>query len=382
MRKRILITSMNVGSGHRMPALAVEEALHELFPRGVQTRVVDFARDADARWTDYILKKSWYFMLAHPGFTNAMYDSFLEGHVTVSTHLPLVLMRDFFSRAPRFIHEYQPDIVFSTYFFATYAAVLARRRGLYDGKVLQMVVDPFTAHPWWAMNRLCEEHYVASERSRAKLVGLGVPVERVRMVSFPLRSEFRRELSQSRQDVVAQLGLEPQWRTVLVSPGGEGITNIPRFVKEICRHGMRFNIIYVCGRSTEAKRDMESFLAERRPVTRVVPLGYVDTMPELLAAADFAIAKPGASTTMETLAMEKPVIFTQYCGYQEKSNVEYVVRNRLGWHVKSLSELLLLLRTINESNLLDVYQQRLARAGLHSGSREIAGLIGQHLNLC
>jgi processive 1,2-diacylglycerol beta-glucosyltransferase len=382
MAKRILITSMNVGSGHRMPALAVEEALHERYGDLVTTRVVDFAHDVDAGWTDFMLKKSWNFMLGHPGFTNAMYDSVLEGHVTVSTKLPTIAMYDFFTRAPRFIARYRPDIIFSTYFFSTYAALLARRKGLYSGKVVQMVVDPFTAHPWWAMNRLCDEHYVASTQARRKLISLGVDPARVTRVAFPLRSAFEQENLPPRGRVLADLGLSPDLQTMLVSPGGEGITNIPQYIKQVCKHNLRFNIIYVCGRNEEAKADMEAFLAANPSAARVALLGYVDNIPELLNAADFAVAKPGASTTMETLLMRKPVIFTQYCGYQEKSNVEHVVNNHLGWHAKSLSVFLFLLRTINESNLLDVYRQRLVDLDLHSGSGEVARNVGRHLGLC
>lgn len=379
--KRVLFTSMNVGGGHRMPALAIEEALHQSWPGKVETAVVDLAHDAGALWTDAILKKSWDFMLAHPGFTNAMYDRFLNGSPTVSTRLPHLLMRDFLRRAPRFIGHFQPDLVVSTYFFCTLAALRARRRELYSGPIVQVIVDPFTAHPWWAMNVASDEHIVASRKAFDELVHLGVPAQRIVQTSFPLRGAFER-VEADPPALRRRLGLIEGRKTILISPGGEGITNIPEFVKSICRHNVEYNVVYVCGRSTSVRHDMERFLAARPTATRVAVLGYVDNMHELIQIADLAIAKPGASTTMEMLAMRTPVIFTQYCGYQEESNVEYVVNNRLGWYTRSVSELLMLLRLINESNLIDVYRARHEALGTRSGSLEIAGRLGARLGLC
>jgi hypothetical protein len=30
--------------------------------------------------------------------------------------------------------------------------------------------------------------------------------------------------------------------------------------------------------------------------------------------------------------MNKPVIFTQWIGYQEKPNLDFIVQNKLGWY--------------------------------------------------
>lgn len=61
-----------------MPALAIKEAIEELYPDQFQVDVIDFARECGANWDDKIIKGIWDFALARPDFTtsaNRLIDS-------------------------------------------------------------------------------------------------------------------------------------------------------------------------------------------------------------------------------------------------------------------------------------------------------------------
>jgi processive 1,2-diacylglycerol beta-glucosyltransferase/1,2-diacylglycerol 3-beta-galactosyltransferase len=62
--------------------------------------------------------------------------------------------------------------------------------------------------------------------------------------------------------------------------------------------------------------------------------GYARNMPQLIKASDCVVTKAGASLTMETLALHKPLIISTYIHGQELGNVRYVTRNGAGWFIQ------------------------------------------------
>jgi len=127
--KKILIPMIEVGGGHRMIALAVKEAIDQLFTGQYQVDVIDFAKEAGAIRDDKAMKEAWDFALAHPKLTtniNLLIDRFK--YLTRSNVVTRVLFHNFIRKGARYILEYKPDIVFSTHFFCTSVALFARDR--------------------------------------------------------------------------------------------------------------------------------------------------------------------------------------------------------------------------------------------------------------
>jgi len=67
--------------------------------------------------------------------------------------------------------------------------------------------------------------------------------------------------------------------------------------------------------------------------------GFVDKMPELMHAADIIVTKAGPGTIVEALNSNLPIIITNALPGQEEGNVDYVVRNQVGWMVKRPKDL-------------------------------------------
>jgi UDP-N-acetylglucosamine:LPS N-acetylglucosamine transferase len=78
-------------------------------------------------------------------------------------------------------------------------------------------------------------------------------------------------------------------------------------------------------------------------------------MHELLEASDLAIAKGGASTTLEVLVKRVPTIFTHCAALHEKGNIDFCVDNKMGWYAKNSDEFDAIIREILHTNVLDRY---------------------------
>jgi len=64
--KKILMTMIEVGFGHKAPALAVKDAIGAMVGDDVEVDVVDFAKECGALRDDHALKESWDLALAFP----------------------------------------------------------------------------------------------------------------------------------------------------------------------------------------------------------------------------------------------------------------------------------------------------------------------------
>ncbi|KAF0151014.1 MAG: glycosyl transferase family protein [Ignavibacteria bacterium] len=94
--------------------------------------------------------------------------------------------------------------------------------------------------------------------------------------------------------------------------------------------------------------------------------------------ADLVITKCGASTLMEILLLKKIPLINSYLWEQEKGNLDYVVKNKLGFYIKNSS-----LVAENISNLiadakitLDLESNVISK-GLRNGLEDVAAFIHQ-----
>lgn len=357
--KKILMPMIEVGGGHRVTALAVRDAIEELYPGQYQVDVIDFAREAGAIREDNAMKNIWDFALAHPKLTtnvNHLIDTFK--HLTRSNLVTKVLFHNFIRKGTRYILEYRPDIVFSTHFFCTSVALFAREKYHFRYKVISYMADPITGHNMW-VNPDADVIVTATEEAKQYLISRGQPEHKVKVMSFPLNPKFFVPVDRTREEILRELGLDPSKKTVLISAGGQGIGETGKYVKFIREKGYPLNIIAVCAKNEALYRELKS-MAESGHVSNIAVLGFVNNMHELLEASDLAITKPGPSTVFEHLVKGVPPILTHMAGLQEKGNVEFCLKNKVGWYVTDEREMEDLLDKILNTGILDEYKANIA----------------------
>ncbi len=367
---------MEAGAGHKMPALAVKESIESLFPGKYQVDVIDFAKECGASHSDQGLKKTWDFALAHPFWAKAGYLAAEIIYPLSKLYLPLT-QREWIVKGREYIRQYQPDIVFSTHFFSISVAARARNSLKMPFKVLGFVTDPFDGYGFWCENR-ADVLIGASETARLRLRRHGVPAEKIKVFPFPIKDKFF-EISRDTDAIRKEYGLDPQLPTILTTAGGQGISKIGAYVMEMYRRGMRFNILSVCGKNEELKTQLEELKKNVSSDTVLVPLGFVSNMNELLSVSDVCIAKAGASTTFEALLLNTPIIFTDWATYSEKPNVDYTVKNKVGWWAGNDKAFYKVLDEIQNTDILKKYQENLKNLELHTGADDLARFVVDQL---
>ncbi|NLX64915.1 MAG: hypothetical protein GX022_09125 [Clostridiaceae bacterium] len=382
--KKILIPMVEAGGGHKMPALAIKDAIEELYPGRYQIDVIDFAREAGATWDDKIIKGFWDWALARPEITtnlNILLDSF--NHLTRSNTVMRLFFQQFVHKGIKYILNYRPDIVFSTHFFCSTVALFARDRYNLPYKVFSYMTDPVRGHNLWVNPRI-EAVIVSTEEAKEYLIKQGEPRDKVIVLPFPLNKKFFLKITRTREEILGELDLDPSRKTLLATSGGQGIGDTSEYVKELYNSNFPFNIIAVCGKNEDLFNELNNLKSSVDSDTPLAVLGFVDNMHELLEVSDLAIAKGGASTTFEVLVKKVPTIFTHCAALHEKGNIDFCVNNKMGWYAKNKIEFDAIIREILNTNILERYRENIDRneyvKTLPDAAPKIARFIVKELN--
>ena len=370
-RRKILMTMIEVGFGHKAPALAVRDAIEAGLGNSVQVDVVDFARECGALREDRALKDTWDLGLAFPLSARIGY-LLIELYGKGAEYIDLLFM-DFVRKGIDYIDRYEPDLVFATHPLALYVAVKAKEALKRPFKVAAYVVDPFDGYAWWA-NEGADALLVASEHSKARLLRHGVRPDLIHILGFPINNNFFDIRTLSPQ-IHRDLDLNPEWPTFLVTAGGRGIGKVYSFARALYLLQAPVNLIVVAGRNKTALKRLEALKARIISRTRLAALGYVSNMNELMAASDAVVGKAGASTAMEAIFMGKPFIFTEWATYNDRFIINFALNYHIGWYCPSAYAFSRIVRKISETNLLAEYKRSLAGLALEPGTDDVADFI-------
>ena len=199
----------------------------------------------------------------------------------------------------RVLAQSNPDVVVSTYPFASLVLGQMRRTGNLQVPVATYLTD-FAVHPLW-VHAGVDLHLAVSEDSaraaerRGALTAVG---------TGPLVGEHFRGPQRSRTETRHSLGIAEEDRVALVVAGSLGFGAVQTMVRGITDCG-DYHVIAVCG--TNAK--LETTLLQGGRCGTIV--GWTDEMPDLMGASDVLVENAGGLTAMEAFAAGLPVVTYQ-----------------------------------------------------------------------
>jgi processive 1,2-diacylglycerol beta-glucosyltransferase len=316
----VLVLSASAGAGHVRAAEALQRAL-------AASGAVREVRHVDVlQHTTKLFRRVYrqvYLDLVNraPEVLGWLYD-YLD---TPWKHARLRLAFDKLSARPfvKLLEAARPQWILSTHFLpAEIIAWLRDRERLVTRQAL--VVTDFDLHAMWLVRHV-ERYFVALDETRAHLVCLGVPAERISVTGIPIDPVFAE--SKDARAMRAKHGLDPERTTILVAAGGFGVGPVEHLVRALLDLRHRAQAVVICGRSAELRARLDELAAgvpgDARVTVKIV--GYTTEMDEYMAAADLLVGKPGGLTMSEALAKGLvPVIVNPIPG-QEERNADHLL---------------------------------------------------------
>lgn len=333
-KKKVLILMSDTGGGHRASAIALDQALEELFPGEFEVEVVDI-------WTNH---GSWPFNRFVPSYRFLAKKPFLWRLSYAYARFPPTriateILSGFtcYQSFRRLIESSNPDMVVSVHPLCQHLPVpiVKRLNSRRDSSKLPIsfitiVTDLGGAHETW-FHRGVDKTFVPSSAVEKIAKKQGIKPENIIKHGLPIRPPFWKEGTSKRQTRKA-LGIEENSETVLLMGGGDGVGGLNAIAGAISDKLRQINratqIIVVCGNNEAAQRSLKN--TKWPSNVNVVVKGFCDNVDELMAASDCLVTKAGPGTIAEGMSRGLPIVLSSFLPGQEEGNVPYVTEKGIG----------------------------------------------------
>jgi len=319
---KLLILMSDTGGGHRSAAEAIAEATANLYGAAWQMQIADVlvqhtpfpwnragrlyapAVSGSARawrllWrlTDSPRRTRWLFTALYPWLAPGLRRLFLAA---------------------------QPDAVISVHPAFNHLGVWTLRRMSQRTPFITVVTDLVRVHPLWLCPQvnLC---LTATEQARQDALRAGLPAHKTRVVGLPVSARFHQTLP-SKPQARASLGLHPDRPLILLMGGGEGVGRLYQIAAAIAEARPAAQMAAIAGRNEKLRCQLAA--ADWSVPTHVA--GFVNNVPQWMAAADILVSKAGPGVLSEAFIMGLPLVLYGAIPGQEAPNVDYVVTHGAG----------------------------------------------------
>jgi UDP-N-acetylglucosamine:LPS N-acetylglucosamine transferase len=277
-RRGALLLSGSLGMGHDVMSEACAASLER---RGFSTRTADSLRMMGGR-AGSAGENVFRAMVALPWLYDAVHFSQMRtggllsrAIETASNRVLVPKLREEISRAPT-------DLVISV--FATAAAATGRVKSEFPGLVTAVFSTDACVHRLWVHEST--DIYLVTSQTAARYVRRFHQKARIAVVPTPVRAQFYDPPTQEQARIA--LGIPADARCVLLMSGSWGLGPLAEGAEALAAAGVW--VFAVAGRNERLARRLHALAARQR---RVVPFGFTDRIPELMAASDLVVTSSG-----------------------------------------------------------------------------------------
>jgi processive 1,2-diacylglycerol beta-glucosyltransferase len=328
--KRIFILTLSVGTGHVRAAEVLQRALYDCIDP-VEVRLLDALKVARSWFLTLYVRPYWWLLRRAPGLWRWLFER-RQKKLHRGT-APRWVFRRGCKEVLEQLKAYAPHLVIANEIGALEIAALGKREGWFHAPILAVHTDFQTEPPW--VQAEVDVYCVGSDEARSQLVSWGTSPNRILVCGIPVDPVFAIPFDKS--ELRRALGLDGQRPVVLVMGGGMGPAPLDAIVGslELCRFPLQ--VLVVAGHDRAVRQALEHL---RRKVTLDLHIfGWTDTIPELMAAADLLITKPGGLTTAEALSAGLPMIVTHPIPGPEERHVRYLTQQGVAAEARTLGEI-------------------------------------------
>ncbi|MBK8046415.1 MAG: hypothetical protein IPK16_04345 [Anaerolineales bacterium] len=333
---RILCLMSDTGGGHRASAQALKAGFAELYGDRFQVDIIDLITDY-LPWPLNQIPKMYPFLSNDvPWMYSALYSSQSSG--SWGNWLAINGSRMAKNSVRKAFLQHQPDLIISVHPLLQLVSMWVMDEMPHRIPFVTVVTDLTTAHPLW-FNPGVDACYVASEEAYRFALSRGLRKDQLHLFGLPIRPAFARP-ALSKVELRAKLKMDPALPAVLLIGGGEGIGPVEEIAAQITQQlsasgKATGQLVVVAGRN---KTMQERLAARAWPIPALIN-GFVDNMPDWMAACDCIVTKAGPGTMAEALISGLPIILSGFIPGQEEGNVPYVINNDVGEYSEDPAEI-------------------------------------------
>jgi len=313
--KRIALMYISEVSGHHSATVAIENAIKTLQPDAEILNINAFNYTNPV--SEKIVNRIYMGIIKRtPRIWDYLYDN-----PSVVKKIEKIKERIHRFNSPKFkrlFDQFQPDVVACTQAFP--CGMVAGYKKNYNAEIpLVAVLTDYVPHSYWIYDEI-NYYIVPSDEVALRLYKKGIPLSKIKTLGIPFDLKFTKDIS--RDEMINNLGLNPDIPTILIMGGGQGLGPIKTIVRVINKIKLEFQQIIVCGMNKKLYRALKKRGEKYRK--KILLFGYTNNIDALMSVADLIITKPGGITTAEALSKKLPMIIVKPIPGQETNNTAYL----------------------------------------------------------
>lgn len=314
--KRIILMYISEVSGHHSATLAVENAIKIL---SANTQVLNInAFNYTNPISEKIVNRLYMGMIKKtPRIWDYLYDN--PGVLKKIEKIRETIHRYNSPKLKILFDEFKPSVVACSQAFP--CGMVADYKKIYNSSLpLVAVLTDYIPHSYWIYDSI--DYYVTpSNEVMQRLIEKGVLSKYIKPLGIPLDPKFNQPVD--KYQILKKYKLDPELPTILIMGGGQGIGPIKSVVATLDKSKINFQEIVIAGVNKKLHRQLKEKIKHSKK--KILLLGYVDNINELMSISNIIITKPGGITTAEALTKAIPMIIIKPLPGQEESNTAYLI---------------------------------------------------------
>lgn len=319
-KTRVLLTYIESGMGHIMSMSAIAEGLKEKYGDNldlIESYIME-GNETAAKFEKFLMNCTKE-TNKNKAFGMGVF-AFLE--IAGKQHFMRFIHRTLFRNATTAtmdeMRKYNPDVIISTHYFITFAAIELKKKYMPNLTVITYNPDN-NVHVWWD-NR--SDLFINNN--------LAACDEAIKRRNFEY-SKIRRVFFTAREEVAKAEGTKEYYRkkynlpdqfTVMIADGAYASAKSKKVCNELLKLDFPVTVLMLAGKN---KKVYDYFLKKKdkiKPNVNLIPLEFTPLAYEYYGASDVFITKAGPNATLDSLFMGTPVIFDYYAHPIEKATAK------------------------------------------------------------
>jgi len=148
-------------------------------------------------------------------------------------------------------------------------------------------------------------------------------------------------------------------------------------IDELDKQKLNVQLIVIAGRNKALEQKLKRDKSKYNMPMKV--FGFTDKVHELMAESDMIVTKAGPGTIAEALAMDLPIVITDWLPGQEEGNVEFVVKEDIGRVSKDPAKIVEIIKEMKDTDTFEEIKKNIKRVSKPHAAVEIAHEIFSHL---
>lgn len=319
-KKRILILMSKTGNGHLSVAETLKEHIENIDSNKFEIKIVDALQDYSKRLVKGISKSYVPIVKYVPTlYTSGYY--FTDNEIRLSLFLSLIRIQSR-KKITSLIDSFNPDLIISVHPLVNkIAGEISRKKNIPFAVV---ITDMYNVHESWLNSNsdlyIAPNTYVARQCKKHGIKNINIH-------PIPVKLKFSKNVDVEK--IRKKYKLDNNKYTVLFTFGGSGTINPTKILKDLMKKDPeRYQAIVINGKNKKTYEDIEKL--SKKSKMKIVNLGFINNMEEVMSVSDVAVCKAGSTTIQELFTKKVVPIVINYVRGQEKDCADFIKMKRAG----------------------------------------------------